>query len=376
MGGVTSLNYNLASHPADPQTEQWVIHIDVENPSWTRADLHFPVDKELYFSYSTDDNTFHLLKKLHKLIPEKEGALVLNYEIEMSMLDHYKVKQTVYQLIHDDYNVNLAKKYGHVVDVFICHNSVIYDKLRLLFPDRLNDIFYLPHGVKVPATFRKPKEQNRPLQLLFLGRMAKSKGVFDLPVISRHLRSLGVSFEWTCIGGGPELNKLKECWDPSDPVTFLTPATNEEVLSVCADKDVFVLPTKFEGSPVSLLETMSTGLVPVITDLPGGITDIVSSDIGYRIAIDDNESFARAIHALYSDPARLDRLSMHCRQKIVNEFNIVDTASKYHALFLRYKDFYREKEKQKKKVGARLDHPLISPGLTRLVRKIHKKVKK
>ncbi len=51
--------------------------------------------------------------------------------------------------------------------------------------------------------------------------------------------------------------------------------------------DVFVLPTQFEGSPVSLLETMSAGLVPVITDLPGGIREIVEPAVGFRLPMGD-----------------------------------------------------------------------------------------
>ena len=375
MGGVSSLNFNLTANPPDGSSEQWVIHIDVEDPQWTKADLNYPVDKQLYFKYSADENTYSVLKRLKKLLPENEGALVLNYEIEMAMLDHYKVSQTVYQLIHDDYNVNLAKKYGHLVDIFICHNSTIYKKLLDIFPQRENNIFYLPHGVKIPETFRTPRKEKDPIRLLFLGRMAVSKGVFDLPEINDILRAKGISFDWTCIGGGPELDKLKLAWNPLDKVRFVTASSNEEVLSISANHDIFVLPTKFEGSPVSLLETMSTGLVPVITDLEGGIRDIVNDDIGFRIPMNDNMGFAEAIKKLYDDRQLLNRLSKNCQSRIVASFDVRKTASTYHDLFQRYKEFYKEKKIRRIKVGARLDHPLIAASLTKFVRRVHKKLR-
>jgi len=130
------------------------------------------------------------------------------------------------------------------------------------------------------------------------------------------------------------------------------------------------LPTKFEGSPVSLLETMSTGLVPVITALPGGITDIVDENTGFALAMDDNNAFARAIITLYEDRALLMRMSAHCRQTIIERYDVKNTAVKYHELFSRYREYYKEKKLQKLKVGARLDQLSLPPGLIKAVRSV------
>lgn len=371
LGGVTSLNYNLASNPISG-TEQWVIHIEQEEWKMSRANLHYPVDKELHFHYSGDEHSYKTLKRLRKLVPDREGAMVLNYENEMAMLDHFPVKQTTYQLVHDDYNVRLAKKYGHIVDVFICHNTIIYEALKALFPERCSEIFYLPHGVTIPSLFREHQNDQGKLKLLFLGRITSSKGIFDLPVISKYLKESGVEFEWVCIGNGPELDTLKSLWNEPGLITFVSPSTNKEVMDICARQDVFVLPTKFEGSPVSLLETMSAGLVPVITRLPGGITDIVSEDIGFAIEMDNNRAFADAINTLYINRELLKKMSVNCRKKVMSGFDVKVTAQAYHSLFLRYREFYKPKVIQKLKVGARLDHPLIPASVTKLIRKYNK----
>ncbi len=100
-----------------------------------------------------------------------------------------------------------------------------------------------------------------------------------------------------------------------DAVKFLSPPSNQEVLALCSERDVFVLPTKFEGSPVSLLETMSVGLVPVITKLPGGITDIVSPEIGFMIGMDDIDGFANTIEKLYNDRGPAKKVECKLRKK-------------------------------------------------------------
>jgi glycosyltransferase involved in cell wall biosynthesis len=79
--------------------------------------------------------------------------------------------------------------------------------------------------------------------------------------------------------------RLQESWHPRAPVRFLAPAANAEVLALCAENDVFVFPTRFEEFPVALLEAMSTGLVPVVSDLPSGVPEVVSEQTGFRIAI-------------------------------------------------------------------------------------------
>lgn len=370
LGGVTSLNHNLVANCPYSDVEQWVIHIHQDEWAMAKADIPFHADKEINFNYSGAEHAYRMLKRLRETVPEYPGALVLNYGNEMAMLDHYPVKQTTYQLVHDMYNVKLAAKYGHIVDVFICHNRHIYGELVKLFPERSSDIFHLPHGVRVPQVFQEHKDTGGPLKLLFLGRMTRTKGIFDLPVIHSMLKDAGVSVEWTCIGNGPDLQLLKDSWPDAENIKFLSPAGNDEVMEICAHNHVFVLPTKFEGSPVSLLETMSAGLVPVISALPGGIVEIVKSDIGYALPLDDNRAFADAIIELHHDREKLATMGKKCRQIIIDHFDVRNTAKTYHDLFRQYHQHFSAKKLKKHPVGARLDHPLIPPFVTRFLRKM------
>lgn len=371
LGGVTSLNYNLTSHCPEDIT-QAVIQLDLAESVYARANIQFPVDLEIHFSFSNRQNYYTVLKKLSASLPTFEGALVLNYDTEMAMLDQFEVDHTAFQLVHDDYNVGLAIQYEHIVDVFICHNSVIYEQLQQKLPTRNSEIFYLPHGVKIPTFFRVRPDQTSPLKLLFLGRMDRSKGIYDLPVITKMLLEKGVRFEWLCIGNGPELDNVKSTWQAEVPIRFMSPPSNDEVIKLCVDQDVFVLPTKFEGSPVSLLETMSVGLVPVISKIPGGITDIVKPENGFTIDMDNNQGFANAIEQLWLNPEMLAHMGKKCREKIINEFDVQDTSQRYFDLLRRYREFYRKKKIKKMKVGARLDEPWIPNLVTKLLRRTKK----
>ncbi|MDZ4710685.1 MAG: glycosyltransferase, partial [Saprospiraceae bacterium] len=370
MGGVSSLCYNLVTHSPDLPYEQWVIHIDFLESSKARANLKYPNAESIHFKYSGLENTYSTIKRLYKSLPTEPGALVVNYELEMEMLDHYPVRQTIYQLVHDNYNLALAIKFEHLVDVFIAHNKYIYDQLIKSLKTKKFAVFYLPHGVAVPPFYRKRNEilNNEKLKLLFLGRLDEKKGIFDLPAIGRLLRENNISVEWTCIGNGPEKQKLINQWKDEPNLVFLNPTSNIEVLEIASQHDVFVLPTKFEGSPVSLIETMSVGLVPIITDLEGSIREIVDADIGFRIPMDDNLGFAVAITKLNEDRKLLSLMGDNCRKKIISDFNILCTAPQYHNLFKEYSLFYCPKKLQKNKIGARLDQPWLPSFITRTIR--------
>ena len=61
-------------------------------------------------------------------------------------------------------------------------------------------------------------------------------------------------------------------------VYFLGKVTNVSDYLLCAD--AFVLTSIFEGLPISLLEALSAGVIPVCTPV-GGIINIVTKNIGF-----------------------------------------------------------------------------------------------
>jgi glycosyltransferase involved in cell wall biosynthesis len=115
---------------------------------------------------------------------------------------------------------------------------------------------------------------------------------------------------------------------------------------------------------------MSVGLVPVITSLSGGIEEIVKTDIGYALEMDENLAFAAAVEELHNNRSKLEQLSFNCRNKIITDFNIINTSKKYYALFSQFENFKKEKKIKRLKIGSRLDHPMIPETLVRMIRNV------
>lgn len=372
LGGVTSLCRNLVDCAPAESFPHTIIHIDRRESVMTRSRTDFPRSVNLHFSYSDNNNQYDVIRRLHGLLPAEPSLLILNYELEMAMLDHFEVPHTTCQLVHDDYNYELALKYEHVVDFFIAHNRYIYDKLLLSLPRRASSIYFLPHGVPIPDLVTRSERKNpvEPLKLFFLGRMTSLKGIFDLPEIDSLLCQRKVPVTWTCVGNGPDKARLQEIWKSECPVHFENPHLNEEVLKLAMANEVLVLPTWFEGTPVSLLETMSVGMVPLVSDLEGGIRDIVTTDLGFRIPIGDIKGFVDSIEKLFRNPKLLQDMGIRCRELVRARYAVKDTSLAYYDLFRSYRKHYTHKVIQKNKIGARLDQTWIPDWFTLFARKI------
>ena len=85
--------------------------------------------------------------------------------------------------------------------------------------------------------------------------------------------------------------------------------------------DLFVMPTFFEGLPMSLLECMSYGAVPVITPV-GSIPSVVADrQNGMFVKIKDSETIVDAISYLHAHRDKLEQMSKSSRDYIYEHFN-------------------------------------------------------
>ena len=131
------------------------------------------------------------------------------------------------------------------------------------------------------------------------------------------LHDEGIDFLLLIVGAG--YDEVGEAWSlrnkACDSIRFLGEKRNVGDYLLLAD--AFCLSSDYEGLPISLLEALSAGCVPICTAV-GGIPDVITDGItGYLSRGCDLESYCAAIRRYLISPNSIDKTSLqsffnHC----------------------------------------------------------------
>jgi len=370
MGGSLSIIANLLQYrTADEFTYDAVLthnRLDRE----TRSARRLAADRQTTVEFTLPiENMYAVARRLQRAIGTGPGVLVCNDFVEMLLVTLMDPGRTVIQILHGDYDYyyDLASAHEPLVHAFVAYSRAVYETLLKRLPHRRDTIFWLPYGIPIPQIVRH--RTPGPLRLIFVGRLDEAKGVFSLPEIDRLLGQAAVPVTWTIVGSGPAGPALRVAWRDPATVRWVEAATPADVTGLCADHDVFVLPTRAEGLSVATVEAMSVGLVPVVSDLPSMVELVDGERTGFRAPAGSPPAFADAIALLSRDRERLEHMSAAARQLVVDRFDIRARTSAYQSLFARWRELARPRPvAQVKAYGSRLDRPWLPNPVVRLVR--------
>lgn len=187
-----------------------------------------------------------------------------------------------------------------------------------------------------PDLYAAPPEARAaggPVELLFVGRLARVKGLLVLFEALRCMESVP-PVRVTLIGDGPERALLERAAaDLGDRVRFLGYRSQAEVAEELRRTDAFVLPSFAEGVPVVLMEALAAG-VPVIATRVAGMSELVEDGVsGQLVPPGDAESLARAIAGMAElDPTMRARMGRAGRDCVRAEFDITKAAARLEEL--------------------------------------------
>lgn len=193
---------------------------------------------------------------------------------------------------------------------------------------------YLEHGI--PLRDNMPVRQanpDAPLRILYYGRLDEDpKQVRLFPEIRKKLKERQVSFRWTIHGRGKDEGFLRHEMAEGvklGDVVFSEPVHHDKLDTIIARHDVYLLASRLEGGPLTLLESMARGLVPVCGDTPCLIQTVVTKDNGFRVDCSNPDAYADSIAALDRDRSLLEAMSMESRRTIVDRFSEMRMTERY-----------------------------------------------
>ena len=221
----------------------------------------------------------------------------------------------------------MMRHYPPWMDLTVMVSDAMSQKIRAMPKFSQVPVAYLPYGVPMCSEAEVPvRDSSAPLRILYLGRLEQEqKRVRLFPEILHHLKVSGIPFHWTIAGEGIDRNFLEtnlKSEQPHQTISFAGAVRYVDVPKTLKQHDVFLLASDYEGLPLSLLEAMGYGLVPVVSNLKSGIPEVVDATNGWLIPVNQTQAYAQAIIHLHQNRQELVAKSAAARERVQNNFSV------------------------------------------------------
>lgn len=234
--------------------------------------------KKVDFLYLFYPNAF-FYSILICLILNKPFALYLRGEKQIgSKLSHYFFRKALFVS-------SISPKFSHIVN----KNGGNGLTIKPMIEFDINDI--KPNQKKV---------QKEKYLLLYIGRVERDKGIFELIDAIIELKNKNVqNFKFDIIGAGEHFNIIKnkiEEYDIKDLVILNGAITDNLIIKKFYEKaDLFVFPSHHEGFPRVLYEAMIFD-VPIVTTFVGTIPYIMKDNYNcYKIEVNNKSNIVEKV---------------------------------------------------------------------------------
>lgn len=162
--------------------------------------------------------------------------------------------------------------------------------------------------------------------ILYLGNWIQRKGVRFLVEAAEILDKRGFRYKWLLAGVGNESDKVLSSWPTQlrSQVEVVRNFTQEAELQLLSRASVFVLPSLFEGQPLSLLQAMECGRCCISTNICGQKDIIKHAENGFLYDQSDVESLALLIQQCMESKSDRLRIGRNARHSMLNrEWEVV-----------------------------------------------------
>ncbi|QZP38249.1 glycosyltransferase family 4 protein [Halobaculum magnesiiphilum] len=195
------------------------------------------------------------------------------------------------------------------------------------------DVRAIPNGVDLD---RFDVDADRTQDVLFLGRLAPKKRVTDLIDAFARVEDEFPDSTLRIVGTGPKREELEAQVQElgiSDRVSFEGRVPDEAIPEYYATAGAFVLPSVWEGHPLTLLEAWAAS-APVIASSVEGIEEFVDhGKTGYLVPAKSPGELADALRTTLENPEVARKWGENARQLVEDEYSWEGVAERTYSLY-------------------------------------------
>ena len=182
-------------------------------------------------------------------------------------------------------------------------------------------ITVIPNQVEIPQTVGKPAADGV-LRLLYVGRGGDEKRVHLIGRAARICAEQGLAAEVTLVG---DLDNAIAAEDRACCRLTGLVSDGDQLSSLYQQADLLLITSSREGFPLTVMEGMAHGCVPVCTAVGGIPEHIAHRENGWLLPADDDkavvDALVQAVQTLSADRSLLQQLSTAARQYAETRFS-------------------------------------------------------
>jgi glycosyltransferase involved in cell wall biosynthesis len=245
----------------------------------------------------------------------------------LAITNHGLYSQSAPEWVFRWYLKTLGRATFDSADAVFCYTETDASRLREFGVG--TDIHVVANGIDEarfsPAGAESARIGGDPA-VLFVGRLVEGKRPGDALAAIERVRDSHPEARLSFVGDGPlraDLERRGTERGLDRAVAFLGEVPHEEMPAVYRAADLFVLPSRAEGLPRTVLESLSAG-TPVVTSDLTQLRSVIDG-AGVTVPVGEVDAFAESIAALADDEDRYARYSACGRERVETEHSWADT---------------------------------------------------
>ena len=304
-------------------------------------------------TYFSEELAFNIWKKILAVEPD---VVVSNINVQAALLAKWLVKRGI-PVIHthrsdDELNNGVAdfllnKENGWDVQGYVFVNEFLKNRYNDSLHEKAVESQVIHSGV-LESNFKTNSESEK-LGVIYAGRIQqKQKQVLDIADTFILLSSKYPDILFTMIGSGSEYDQVQNMIDTAnaqDRVHLESNLYGDDYKKKLANNQFIFLNSSYEGTPGSLMDGMSCGLIPISTHYEG-VEEIITD--GYNgFVLNHIRELDALLSRLLTDRSLIKQMSELNVYLIKNKFSVEVAAKKWKRLFHFLKERYAILPKKK-----------------------------
>ncbi len=263
---------------------------------------------------------YHLMKEKHIDVVHTHRH-VMQYVVPAAIMAGVKIRV---HTVHSIATKELGRVQRHFAKFFYKYCNVTPISISPLVQKTVMDEYML-NEQRTPVIYngsdlskcivKTDYAPSEPFTYLHIGRFSPVKNHRLMIEAAQRLKSEGYRFRINFVGGAGNEEQIKQevvARELDNEIVFSGLQSN--VYPFLSHSDCFILPSAFEGMPISLIEAMGTGL-PIIASTVGGIPDMLQNEQSALLINPTVDDLTDAMKKLYEDESLRKKIGRKALEK-------------------------------------------------------------